>query len=119
MPAYAGKVTAEAGERTQSKEEMYADDGYVEQGVADPGTMQDQDPAGESYLAEEEEREELDDRPHPAAREGEPNPPLTQRQADASDAIDRGFMEDREGERDEEEGRSPSNAETIDPLEET
>lgn len=99
--------------------ELYADDGYVELGVADTGTMQEADTSSESLLEEEEEREELDDRPRPRTHPGEPNPPLVQRQADASDAIDRGFMEDREGERDEEEGRSPSNAETIDPLEET
>lgn len=99
--------------------ELYADDGYVEQGVADPGTMQEVDSSSESLLEEEERREELDDRPRPRTVRGEPNPPLVQRQADASDAIDRGYLEDREGERDEEEGRSPTNAETIDPLEET
>jgi len=101
------------------EEELYADDGYVEQGVADTGTMQDEDSAAEDFLAREEQLEEVDDRPRLRIVRGEPNPPLVQRQADASDAIDRGFLEDREGERDEEEGRSPTNAETIDPLEET
>jgi hypothetical protein len=101
------------------EDDLYADDGYVELGVADTGTMQDEDSSAEDYLAREEELEEADDRPRPRTVRGEPNPPLVQRQADASDAIDRGFMEDREGERDEEEGRSPTNAETIDPLEET
>src|SRR5207248_4986833 len=106
-------------EEEESDPELYAADGYVEQGVADPGTMQEVDSSSESALEEEERREELDDRPRPRSQRGEPNPPLVQRQADASDAIDRGFEEDREGERDEEEGRSPTNAETIDPFEET
>jgi hypothetical protein len=106
-------------EEEEDYPELYADDGYVEFGVADPGTMQEVDSSSESLLEEEERREEVDDRPRPRRQEGEPNPPLAQRQADASDSYDRGFMEDREGERDEEEGRSPSNAETIDPLEES
>jgi hypothetical protein len=104
-------------EPTQSAKEMYADDGYVESGVAEPGTMQEVDPGGEDFLAEEQAREEYTGEPDATAREGEPNPPLTQRQARPGDAVDLGYMEDREGERDLEEGRAVTNAESIDSLE--
>jgi hypothetical protein len=108
-------------EPTQSYDDMYADDGYVEEGVADPGTMQDVDLSGEESLEAEEEREEYHVEGSEPAQgvEGSLNPPLEQRTTDdAALAMDEGYMEDREFERDDEEGRAPINSQTIDPLEE-
>lgn len=117
-----GRLEEGDAEPAETYDEMYAEDGYVESGVAEPGTMQEVDMSGESDLEQEEEREEYHDEAGEPAEgvEGALNPPLTQRQApDADDAIDRGFLEDREFERDEEEGRGPTNAATRDPLEES
>lgn len=45
------------------------------------------------------------------------NPPMEEPEADPEENIDEGYAEDREGERDVEEGRAPVLKEGGDPLE--
>lgn len=117
-----GRLEEGDAQPAETYEEMYADDSYVESGVGERGTMQEVDLSGEDDLEAEEDREEYHEEPGEPAEgvEGAQNPAQTQRQArDGADSFDRGFMEDRDFERDEEEGRGPTNAETRDPLEGT
>jgi hypothetical protein len=111
-------------EPTQSKQEMYADDGYVEDGVADPGTMKEVDMSSEGALEEEAAREEGGaDEPSALEADSEEmglSTPMEQRQADPYGAVDMGYKEDPDASDSEIEGVGPGvNAETLDPLEET
>jgi hypothetical protein len=107
---------------TQTYDEMYRQDGYVESGVAEPGTMQEVDMAGEGDLEQQWAREEGSletDSPveEDSLRQGL-STPLEQRQADPYAAVDMGYKEDPDAMDSEVEGYSPTaNAETIDPLE--
>jgi hypothetical protein len=104
----------------RDREGEAAEEGRLFQLDGDAETIEDVDLSGEDALEEEEAREEYHPEVgEPAERvEGALNPAQTQRQArDAADSFDRGYMEDRDFERDEEEGRSPTNAKTRDPLE--
>jgi hypothetical protein len=114
-------------EPTQTKEQMYADDGYVEDGIADPGTMQEVDLSGEGALEQEARREELDAEARPSLEEESDemglSTPMEQRQADPFGAVDLGYKEDPDAIDSEIEGVGPGagsvNAETLDPLEES
>ena len=110
-------------DKTQSYDELYQDDGYIESGVAEPGTMQEVDMAGEGDLEQEWRREEsaadTDSELERDSARQDLSTPLEQRQADPYAAMDMGYKEDPDAMESEVEGYSPTaNAETIDPLEE-
>jgi hypothetical protein len=109
-------------DKTQSYQEMYQDDGYVESGVAEPGTMQEVDMAGEGDLEQEYVREEVDEGASPLEEESRLqrlSTPLEQKEADPYAAVDMGYKEDPDAVDSEVEGfiKPTTTAETIDPLE--